>query len=254
MKLTVTKSKNSACFYVQKSIRKKNGGTTSITVEKLGNLEEVRTKAKGQDPYVWAQEYVNELNRREYEEQKEIILSYAPTRLIKKDVQKSYNCGYLFLQDIYYSLGLDKICYAITARHMFEYDLNDILSKLVYTRVIYPSSKLSSNRQASSFIEQLSFELHDIYRALSVLAEENDFIQSELYKNSQKVIQRLKDILYYNCTNYFLNSKKQMAYAVTVNPSSTSLSPSWVWDFSWIMTAYLLLLISIPEARMNNPH
>ena len=203
MKLTVTKSKNSACFYVQKSIRKKNGTTTSITVEKLGNLEEVKTKAKGQDPYVWAQEYVNELNRREYEEQKEIILSYAPTRLIKKDVQKSYNCGYLFLQNIYYSLGLDKICNAITARHMFEYDLNDILSKLVYTRVIYPSSKLSSNRQASSFIEQPSFELHDIYRALSVLAEENDFIQSELYKNSQKVIERRKDILYYDCTNYF---------------------------------------------------
>jgi len=31
MKLTVTKSKNSASFYVQKSIRKKTGGTTSIT-------------------------------------------------------------------------------------------------------------------------------------------------------------------------------------------------------------------------------
>lgn len=39
MKLTVTKSKNSACFYVQKSIRKPNGGgTTTITIEKLGNL------------------------------------------------------------------------------------------------------------------------------------------------------------------------------------------------------------------------
>ena len=89
MKLTVTKSKNSASFYVQKSIRKKSGGTTSITVEKLGNLEEVRAKAGGKDPYVWAQEYVDELNRREYEEQKEIIVSYSPTKLIKKGEQKS---------------------------------------------------------------------------------------------------------------------------------------------------------------------
>ena len=74
MKLTVSKSKNSASFYVQKTIRKKSGPTT-ITVEKLGNLDEVRTKAGGKDPYVWAQEYVNELNRREYEEQRQIIVS-----------------------------------------------------------------------------------------------------------------------------------------------------------------------------------
>lgn len=72
-----------------------------------------------------------------------------------------------------------------------------------YTRILFPSSKLSSNRQAAKFIEQPTFELHDIYRALSVLSEENDFIQSQLYKNSQKVIERRKDILYYDCTNYF---------------------------------------------------
>ena len=203
MKLTVTKSKNSASFYVQKSIRKKSGGTTSITIEKLGNLEEVRAKAGGKDPYVWAQEYVDELNRREYEEQKEVIVRYLPAKLIKKGEQKSYNCGYLFLQKIYYSLGLDKICKEISSRHPFEYDLNDILSKLVYTRTLYPSSKLAANKQAKVFLEEPSFELYDIYRALSVLSEENDFIQSELYKNSQKVIERRDDILYYDCTNYY---------------------------------------------------
>ena len=65
MKLTVSKSKNSASFYVQKSIRKKDGGTTTITIERLGNLDEVRAKACGKDPYVWAQEYVNELKQKE---------------------------------------------------------------------------------------------------------------------------------------------------------------------------------------------
>ena len=84
-----------------------------------------------------------------------------------------------------------------------EYDLNDILSKLTYTRILYPSSKLASNKQACLFLEQPSFELHDIYRALSVLTEENDFIQAELYKNSQKVVERRRDVLYYDCTNYY---------------------------------------------------
>lgn len=203
MKLTISRSKNSASFYVQKTIRKPDGHVTTVTVERLGNLTEVTAKAGGKDPYVWAQEYVNALNRKEYDENKEIIVSYSPSRLLKKGEQKLFNCGYLFLQSVYYQLGLDKICRDISSRHSFEYDLNDVLSRLVYTRILYPSSKLASNRQAALFIEPPSFSLHDIYRALSVLAEENDFIQAQLYKNSQKVIERRKDILYYDCTNYF---------------------------------------------------
>jgi len=203
MKLTVSKSKNSASFYVQKTIRKENGSVTTVTVEKLGNLDEVKTKAAGKDPYVWAQEYVNELNRKEYDEQKSVIVSYSPTKLLKKGEQKAYNCGYLFLQDIYCSLGLHKICKAISSRYLFEYDLNDILSKLIYTRILFPSSKKASNKKAKLFLEQPSFELHDIYRALSILAKENDFLQAELYKNSQNVVERRKDILFYDCTNYY---------------------------------------------------
>lgn len=202
MKLTISKSKNSVNFYVQKSIRKPNGSPTTVTIEKLGNLDVVKTKAGGKDPYVWAQEYVDELNRKEYEERKSIIVSYSPSRLLKSGEQKSFNCGYLFLQSVYYQLGIDKICSSISKNYKFDYDLNDILSKLIYTRILYPSSKLSSNEQSKKFLEPPTFELHDIYRALSVLANETDFIQAELYKNSQKVLERRKDILYYDCTNF----------------------------------------------------
>ena len=209
MKLTVSRSKNSASFYVQKSIRTKDGGTTSITVEKLGNLDEVKAKAGGKDPYQWAQEYVDELNRQEYEQKKSIIVSYSPSKLLKKGEQKLFNIGYLFLQDIYTSLGLPKICADIAKRHGFEYDLDEVLSRLIYTRILYPSSKYSSNRLSKRFLEQPGFELHDIYRALSVLAEECDFIQSEVYKNSQSVLERRKDILYYDCTNYFFEIEEE---------------------------------------------
>ena len=63
MKLKISRSKNSCSFYVQKTIRKENGSTTTITVEKLGNLDAIKAKANGKDPYEWAQDYVNELNR-----------------------------------------------------------------------------------------------------------------------------------------------------------------------------------------------
>lgn len=203
MKLTTTRSKNSVCFYVQKTIRKPDGKITTVTVEKLGNLDAVKARAGGKDPYQWAKNYVEELNRREYEEQSQVIVSYSPRRLIKSGEQHSFNCGYLFLQDIYYSLKLDKICRAIAERHSFRYDLNEILSRLVYARILYPASKLSTVRLSEKLLEQPGFTAEDVYRALSVLAQENDFIQSELYRNSRKVISRESDVLYYDTTNYY---------------------------------------------------
>lgn len=209
MKLTISKSKNSATFYVQKSIRKSNGSVSSVTIEKLGNLDQVRARANGADPYQWAQEYVNELNRKEYEEQKSVMISRSPVKLMKKGDAHSFNCGYLFLQRIYYDLGLDKICRSIQEKYSFEYDLNEVLSILTYTRILYPSSKIAANQKARTFLEQPSFQLHDIYRALSVLSAESDLIQSRLYQNSQKILERRDDILYYDCTNYYFEIEQE---------------------------------------------
>ena len=163
----------------------------------------VRTRAGGQDPYVWAKAYVEELKKKQYEDQKSILVSLSPSKLVNKDEQLASNCGYLFLQKIYYSLRLDKICQSIAEKSQAQYDLNAILSRLVYTRILYPASKRGSLKAAKDFYEQPSFELQDVYRALSLLSENSDFIQAELYKQSQKLLERRKDLLYYDCTNYY---------------------------------------------------
>ena len=49
---------------------------------------------------------------------------------------------------------------------------------------IWPDSKLSTWHLSHNFIEQPSFELEDVYRALSLLARESDYIQAQLYRNS----------------------------------------------------------------------
>ena len=46
-----------------------DGRTTTKIVEKLGNLEMVKTRAIGQDPYVWAKAYVEKFNKKQYNEQ-----------------------------------------------------------------------------------------------------------------------------------------------------------------------------------------
>ena len=139
MRLTITKSKNSKSFFVIKSVTI-NGKRTSKVIEKLGNIEEVTLKAQGKDPYVWAKQYVEMLNKEEKENSNDIILKLSQSKKLKDNKQYTFNGGYLFLQSIYYKLGLNKICDEITNRHQFKYDLNSILSRLIFGRIIYPSS------------------------------------------------------------------------------------------------------------------
>ena len=202
MKLTYSKSKNSCTYYIQKSVRIGNK-TTTKPVERLGSIEEIKARCGDQDPIEWAKEYAKKLTIAEKEAKRGILLKLSSSMLIDKNVRNSCNAGYLFLQDIYYSLGLNKICDSISEKYKFDYDLNDILSMLVYSRIIAPGSKLSSLESAQKFLEQPKCELHQIYRALEVIAKENDFFQAELYKNSQNVINRKKEVLYYDCTNYY---------------------------------------------------
>ena len=110
---------------------------------------------------------------------------------------------------IYHELRLPSVCRKIREKHHYEYDLNAILSDLVYTRVLDPGSKCSSYKAARKFLEPPMYELHDVYRALSVLAEESDFIQSAVYKNSLGVIKRNNHVLYYDCTNYYFEIEQE---------------------------------------------
>lgn len=203
MRLSLVKSKNATQFYVIKSFRDSNGKNTSKIIEKLGNLEEVTKKANGQDPIQWAKEYIDILNEKEKNESLDIIAKFSPSTQIPKEFQNTYNGGYLFLQDIYYSLGLDRICKDISDKYRIKYDLNSVLANLIYTRIIEPSSKLSAFEAAKSFLEQPNFELQNIYRALEIISKETENIEASVYKNSLNVVNRNTKILYYDCTNYF---------------------------------------------------
>lgn len=208
MKLTISKSKNSTSLYVAKSFYA-NGTRTSKIVEKLGTVAELEKKLNGQDPIEWAKKYIEELNRKEKEEKREVLVKYSPSKLINKGEQHLFNGGYLFLKKIYHEIGLHKICKRISQKYKFDFDLDSIFSRLVYGRVIFPSSKLATHELSKKFIEQPNFDLHQIYRALEILAKETDFIQSAIYENSLKIFKRNTGVLYYDCTNYFFEIEQE---------------------------------------------
>ncbi|NLP00558.1 MAG: IS1634 family transposase [Clostridiaceae bacterium] len=202
MRLQISRSKNSASFYVIKTVYV-DGKEKTIIVEKLGTYEQLLKKLNGHDPFEWAKKYVEELNKKEKEETREILVRYVPTKLIKKDERHCFNGGYLFLQQIYHELKLHKLCKDISQKYKFKFNLDSILSRLIYGRILFPLSKLATFEESKKFIEQPDFDLHQIYRALGYLAKETDFIQSSLYENSLKISKRNTGILYYDCTNFF---------------------------------------------------
>lgn len=202
MKVSISKSKNTTIYYLSKSVRVGNK-TTTKTVEKIGTYEEIKKICGDMDPLDWAKNYAAKRTAEEKSHKQDIIMRYSSSALIDKNIRRSCNAGYLFLQDIYYSLGINQICDSISEKYKFDYDLNDILSMLVYSRIIAPGSKISSLESAQRFLERPKCELHQVYRALEVVAKENDFFQAELYKNSQNVVNRKKEVLYYDCTNYY---------------------------------------------------
>ena len=209
MKLTVSRSKNAESYYVQKSYRTDSGKSSTRTVERLGTIEEVRARFGEENTMEAVKAYVRELTKADREQRRDITVKLSQSKMIKKDEQRCYNGGYLFLQKIYHELGLDRICNKIAKKRKNGYDLDGILSMLLYTRILYPGSKLSSLEDASRFIEQPEADIHQVYRALSLLAEESDDIQAAVYKNSLKLGARRDKVIYYDCTNYYFESEEE---------------------------------------------
>lgn len=210
MRLVVKQSGRFTYLYAIKGYRTDEGKSTTKVVEKFGTVEELREKLGGEDPIEWARARVAEMTASEKEENQKVVVEYNPKAYIPKGEQRSYNGGYLFLQKIYYELGLDYICKKIAKKHkLLKYDLNGILSMLVYTRILYPGSKRSSLEDAGKFFEQPECTLEQVYRALSLLAEEFNEIQADVYKRSLKLGKRNTQVVYYDLTNYFFECEEE---------------------------------------------
>ncbi|MCU6746282.1 IS1634 family transposase [Faecalicatena acetigenes] len=205
MYVSITGNKGNQDVYIKQSYRKDNGKTSSRIYKKLGKYNALLEHFSGneQDLMDWAKKEA-EKETLAYNQQKEkVSLSLSPLARIPLDEERVFNIGYLFLQKICSELRMHNICRNIRNHHKFAYDFHAILTDLIYARILAPSSKLSSYKYCHSLLEPPKYSLQDLYRALSVLAEESDFIQEELYKNSNFVHPRNSKILYYDCTNYY---------------------------------------------------
>lgn len=204
MRLNIRTINNYSYYSIIKDYTNIKGKRTTKIFEKLGNQEQIEKRFGKIDTINKIKEYIEELNKEDKEEL--LRREYNPNKRITPGLKRQFNVGYIFLKKLYEELKINDICKAIQDKYQFHFDLNEILSYLVYARIIYPSSKLETFKQCQNFIEQPKFNLHDEYRALSYIAKNMDYIQESLFNNSKDVIKRNSNIIYYDCTNYFFET------------------------------------------------
>lgn len=201
-RLKTSVSKNSTTYYVIEDVYLNGRKSTRIS-ERIGNTKELKKRYPEQEPEEWAKAYVQKLREKDKQEKEAVIVKYMPRKLISQSKINSYNAGYLFIQLIYYRLGLHKMCQQIARRHKYTYDLNQILSYTLYARMLKPGSKRALVETAKECLQAADLQLQQVYRGLSVLCLENEFIQEWLYKNSADVCKRKTTVLYYDLTNFY---------------------------------------------------
>lgn len=211
-RIKTSTSKNSKSYSIIEDYNR-NGKRTTRVIEKIGNHNKITLLAnnEGIDVNTWLKNYLNNFLIKHgisntYEK---VIIEKYSNKLIPKNVTNKFNVGYLFLKDIYYSLKLNLIVKSIAKDYKFEFDLNEILSNLVFSRIIYPSSKLKTYELSQKFIETPKYNLENIYRGLTYLNNNLDYIQKELYNNSKNVINRNTKIMYFDCTNYYFDINEE---------------------------------------------
>lgn len=211
MYVSITGVENNKDVYINQSYRKENGKTSSRIHRKLGKLNELLRQFDGDFDAMmtWAKCEALKDTEEYNAKTSDVSISLSRTAYIPKDEERCFQAGYLFLQKLCTQLKIDSICKKISKHHKYTYDLGAILTDLIYARILSPSSRLSSFSYCKTLLEPPKYELQNVYRALSVMAEESDFIQEELYKNSNFVHPRNKKVLYYDCTNYYFEIEQE---------------------------------------------
>ena len=203
--ISLTGNSDNKDVYIKRSYRKSNGKTATKIHRKLGKLNDLLQQFSGDYDAMmaWARSEA-EKDTMEYNAKTgNVSVSLSKSAYIPRNEERCFPVGYLFLQKLCTELKIDSICRQISKRHKYTYDFSAILTDQIFSRILSPSSKLGSYSYCQTLLEPPKYELQNLYRALSVMAEESDFIQEELYFNSNFVHPRNKKVLYYDCTNYY---------------------------------------------------
>lgn len=177
--------------------RDENGKVKQKTVQKLGYLEDL--KSKYDDPISHFKEIAK---LKSNEEIREYTIKNLNTKTID-DNSHPKNLGYIILKKVYDELKISSVLNNKQSTLNIKYSLDDIMKLLIFSRILYPASKNETYNNKDIFFERFDFSLKDLYRSLDYFEPLKDLIIKSIWNNTKDSYKRNTSITYYDTTNYY---------------------------------------------------
>lgn len=206
MKLSYNRNSKDPIYYISQSIR--NGKkTTSFNVCKIGKHSELLVQGI-ENPLEYAKNQVKKYNNSLLEEKVSYSIDINFEEKVSPSVENtskslSSNIGYFYLQHFYSKLKIKNLLNDISKDRKFNFNLNDITRFLVFDRILYPKSKLTTVNNLNFYYEKPEFSHQNVLRAMNVLSDNYDLFLNHLFTESNNIVKRDTSVCYYDCTNYY---------------------------------------------------
>jgi transposase len=170
-----------------------NGKIKHRTVDSIGILEELEKMYPNED--------VIEMLTQKYKINYDKITIDFATMSKERTLIKNY--GYYILEALYEKVGISAFVRAYMRGLNVEYDLDEMLKLLVFSRILYPESKLRTLKNKDKYFGDFDVQLHNIYRGLDILDEMKDDLQYNIHQTIMKKYGRDCTLVLYDVTNYY---------------------------------------------------
>jgi transposase len=206
LKRTPQKSGRIYVSIVDSYYDKNKKNARQVTLEKLGYLDELEKQYD--DPISFFSQKVEQMKKEKELKNAPISFDFYHTDEIELNTNFRKNFGYSVLSSIYHELNLHTFLINRQRHSNEEYDANTITKMLIFSRLLFPASKMKSHQNKNMFFEKDNYSLDDVYRCLTFLNKHKDTFQLWINNQIKKLYGRDTNLVYYDVTNYYFETDK----------------------------------------------
>lgn len=184
---------------------KLKGYPRQITIEKLGYLDELEKQFA--DPIAHFTKKVEELKKEKAERKASYTFTIEPDEKLSTDTVYRKNFGHVVLSKIYHELEIDKFLLSRQRSTKLEFDTNNIMKLITFSRLLRPASKKKTFEDRSRYFEKENYTLDDVYRCLTFLNKQSSNLQLWLNDRIKQNYGRDTSLVYYDVTNYYFETE-----------------------------------------------
>ena len=169
------------------------------TIKSLGKLKDLEA---GNPNYLT--ELKEDVKAGKYQPEPETL---SLTLDLKKKISNPLqNYGWLLVDEIYQSLGIDKVLRRHQKGTKSKIDFNEALRLLTAMRILDPRSKWRSVQSQGVLFGDFNLTPKDVYRSLDTFSLLSEEIQLQIHHSVTSSVERTGALVFYDVTNYYFET------------------------------------------------